>query len=739
MLKRDLGQLSVYSLKEETEVLPLECFRNFYLFKTSEIVYIVKDKKLYGIVSMGEVLRGHCLNSMVHINTNFTVLKSFNIVKAQEIFQRKQKIHKIPIVNKSGELLGEYSRWDDVFYIERNQERLMQKETVREILGPYETVCVIEPVSSEDVNYLKLLNYLDSFEVSYMVLSKELIYEKLLEKNICIFLNEDERRGIQCLYGVEPRTHDSQGYSVFQYDLLRDKRWKARLATYKSLLLQIEEINLLRNLGIEKPDNLSYGRVDEKGSILLSAIARAGIKCFGLSSCENEATEYGRQFMKEVYEHRMAYPPNFREPWPKREENEEFYGELYQFEDYRNNIVQKTLYDIMPTYHYRKDKTGKYCNTKDGRRITCLQPNEFIGTIYFLGPCWVLGVFVEDQYTVASCLQRKLLERGYQYKVENYGEMLRSDASMDDMLRKIGSFQSTDIVIYESGEGTVVGIQGDTLENIFQQHQIPSAWVTDAYGHCNHKANLLAADGILEMIKPYLDNKKEENTNQIKIAIDVRQIMRDYIRSRYLNLYFRDFFSKAYNTVGAIVADCSFFNKGHRYLIEQAKAQVEFLIIFIIEKDQTIFPFEERFRLVKEGTKDLDNIMVVPGGEFILSDKTFPQYFTKAENEAVVPNAEYDLDVFINYVAGPLHITHRFAGKEPNNSIKKIYYEKMRTILSQYGIYFVEVEKMEVDGEIVSLSKVQNYLKREEYEKAFTLLPDSTKQYLIKQLNLKVN
>lgn len=52
----------------------------------------------------------------IEINQNFTVLTECNVVKAHELFQRNPLITKIPIVN-DGELVGDYSRWDDMLYI----------------------------------------------------------------------------------------------------------------------------------------------------------------------------------------------------------------------------------------------------------------------------------------------------------------------------------------------------------------------------------------------------------------------------------------------------------------------------------------------------------------------------------------------------------------------------------------------------------------------------------------------
>lgn len=57
MLKRDISELAVYRVEEEKEILPLECLRSLYLEKASEIIYITRNDKLYGIICLGDVIR----------------------------------------------------------------------------------------------------------------------------------------------------------------------------------------------------------------------------------------------------------------------------------------------------------------------------------------------------------------------------------------------------------------------------------------------------------------------------------------------------------------------------------------------------------------------------------------------------------------------------------------------------------------------------------------------------------
>ena len=83
------------------------------------------------------------------------------------------------------------------------------------------------------------------------------------------------------------------------------------------------------------------------------------------------------------------------------------------------------------------------------------------------------------------------------------------------------------------------------------------------------------------------------------------------------------------NVNGAIVMNCNPFTRGHRYLIESAAKQVDTLYVFVVEEDKSFFPFTERLMLVRNGIKDLSNVIVLPSGKFMISSLTFPEYFVK--------------------------------------------------------------------------------------------------------------
>lgn len=735
MIKRDITQLAIYYIESEMERVHFANLRDLYLYKTSEIIYIVKDKKLYGIVGMREVLHAG-EDGEVQINKNFKKLIGYNIIEAHEIFQRWSRIHKIPVINEQGELLGEYSRWDDSLYIERNCKEKIAATTIKNFLELYDEVYVVKPSWEEKAIYNQMQKQLRDAQITFTVLDKHKIGEKLLQNVICIFMSEDEKRGIQCLYKIEPRAYDDRGRDIRMQDKVVDERWIGRMTTYKNLLTQWIEAEQFERLEIDRAANSTYVEINQKATILLHELQKKGIACFCIYLDEGELTDYGRKFQERVAERLQANPLNIKEPWLHKEKGAEFYGELTLLKDYKAEIAQKETYNAAHVFEYKKGMEGKYFNAKEGRRVTCFQPKEYQGTIYFLGPCTVIGVFVEDQYTVESYLQKKLLERGYHYRVENYGAMCRLDAAIDSRLEQIGRYYNNDIVIYLSPVGKVPNIQGTSLEKIFERYCIPNEWVTDCFAHCNHKANKLIADSVLEMITPCL--KKEvsgDSKKEIDINIDV--IMKDFIERKYLRRYFGNWNRGGGRITGAIVMNCNPFSRGHRYLIEQARKCVEFLIVFVVEEDESLFPFEERFRLIEEGTKDMDNVMVVPSGDFILSRNNFREYFLKEEDEVVALNAEYDIGVFADYIAKSLHITYRFAGQEPEDRVTDIYNDAMRKVLPQKGISFVEFPRIEIEGEVISASRVRNALKDREYDKVWQLVPETTRQYLKKQIEFE--
>lgn len=718
MNKRGPLQLTTYELKEDETTLSLTVLKSIYIKKRSEIVYILKNKKLYGIICMGDILR-HNQNEIT-INTSFCYVIGFDFNKAHKIFLERSNINNIPVVSRNGELLADYSRWEDLLFVERNYLWFGQKRWIGKLLSPYNKVYIVRPDDRESNSHIFFLKCLNQFRIRYAVLEKENINYGISDGDVVIFLSEEELRGMQCLWQINQELNGK----------IKIKQHKEKWITHKFLLsriLQEYHFDVLKKLA--NFADIPNKTIDEKASLLFSRLRQKGIKCLNIYANNNEVSEYAKHFKEKLAERLQKSPCQKEAPWVTEKAAERFWCELYQLEDYKSGKAQNELGEGWRKGRYQ-NTDSKYCKVKNGRRVTCYQPEEYIGTIYFFGPCIMFGAFAEDQYTIESFLQKKLLDMGYSYRVENYSSQLRFDSELEDRLMEIGRFSINDIVVYLSQAGEVIGAENCSLWEIYERNQIPPDWVTNWYLHCNHKVYQVLADSIYKLLQPCLI---QGGVLQERTHVDFCDLIKEYVYYKYIVKYFDVSFAKKYQTVGAIVMNCNPFSKGHRYLIEQAKQQVEFLIIFVVEEDASLFSFEERYRMVFDGTKDLENVMVVPSGEFILSRNTFEEYFTKVETELIVLNAEYDINIFADYIAEPLHITHRFAGEEPIDQITKIYNETMKKILPQKGITFVEIPRIRVKEKVISASAVREYFKRGEYSKASEMLPETTVSFLMGQ------
>lgn len=181
---------------------------------------------------------------------------------------------------------------------------------------------------------------------------------------------------------------------------------------------------------------------------------------------------------------------------------------------------------------------------------------------------------------------------------------------------------------------------------------------------------------------------------------------------------------------GAIVMNCNPFTEGHRYLIEQAASKVNTLYLFVVEEDRSYFSFNDRYEMVKRGVQDIDNIVVLPSGNAILSMRTLPAYFTKEEKQEEKIDASYDLKLFALGIAPAFGIGKRFVGEEPIDKITKQYNCYMKDMLPHYGIELVEIPRKECHGKPISASRVRDSIKSNSIEAIRGLVPNSTYQYL---------
>ncbi len=169
---------------------------------------------------------------------------------------------------------------------------------------------------------------------------------------------------------------------------------------------------------------------------------------------------------------------------------------------------------------------------------------------------------------------------------------------------------------------------------------------------------------------------------------------------------------------------------GHLELIEKAAKESPWLYIIVVEEDCSLFPYDIRIKLIKEGTKHIKNISIIPGGQYIISSLTFPSYFTR-EDELVKAHAQLDLDIFVRHIAPELNIANRYVGTEPYCEVTSYYNECMKNKLERFGIKVKEIPRIKVNGDIVSASKVREMIRLGKVKETKRFLPETTYRFVI--------
>lgn len=189
---------------------------------------------------------------------------------------------------------------------------------------------------------------------------------------------------------------------------------------------------------------------------------------------------------------------------------------------------------------------------------------------------------------------------------------------------------------------------------------------------------------------------------------------------------------------GAVVVNCNPFTLGHQYLTETAAAQVDHLYIFVVREDRSLFPFDVRYQLVRQGVDHLDNVSVLDSGDYAVSGVTFPSYFLKADDDAQSLQMELDLLLFAKHLAPFFNIRTRFIGTEPYCRTTRIYSDLMQQVLPPFGIQAVQIERCEVGGEVISAFWVRQALRKKEFETIRRLVPQTTLDFLMSDQGLEL-
>ncbi|CQR70526.1 [Citrate [pro-3S]-lyase] ligase [Sporomusa ovata DSM 2662] len=396
------------------------------------------------------------------------------------------------------------------------------------------------------------------------------------------------------------------------------------------------------------------------------------------------------------------------------------------------------------------DYTSKRVNFKNGLRLTPNNPAKYQHKICVFGACTARGTGVEDSKTIPSYLQSRINEEFEgSFCVNNLAVGCGSTLLDDINVINNECFKSGDIIIIISHMGMVLrkyaaelGILALDTSSIFDRPHAIGEWFTDETYHTNEYGNHAIGAFIFEKLKAKgCFKKKEQGKVSVMLPASDTQSIKIIESEEFLRFAedlkkFRDadYISRKN---GAIVMNCNPFTLGHRYLIETAASQVDRLYIFVVEENKSVFPYEDRFELVKKGAADLPNVCVLPSGKFIISALTFPGYFYKDNLKDTVLDTSNDVDIFARGIAPILNITVRFAGEEPLDIVTRQYNNTMRERLPLMNIEFCEIKRKEDSHEVISASRVRRSLEAGDWLQVARLVPRTTYDYLVERFGGK--
>lgn len=375
MLYKKYEDLTITEVRNQAEI-SFDKIVETILLKPSNIIYCEDGGKFCGVISMGDVARASCAGrKSVPFNKQFTRIRMGEYMKARNIFRDRKSINALPIIDDEGRLVGEYSRWDELLKIKYS-------------FFVYKSYCgkiaLVKPcrVSAERWETFHLFyECLLSWNMDVKCIEYVEVLDYVEDVDRILFIDEDELRAMDTLLTF-----------IWEKDVKREK-----FITYTMFITE----------------EVYYEMLNEH----LRFLDKNGVRILNLYFSE---IKYMRRLRKEIDDKLYKLGKNasnkmHAEMWV------EFFSELYEKEYVEEIVNIRYSVETKSGTGKLKDCLGKYYNVTDGKRKTEEQPDFLDKKVYFYGPCFVYGHYVEDRYTIESYLQRRFNGEGTAIGVVNYG------------------------------------------------------------------------------------------------------------------------------------------------------------------------------------------------------------------------------------------------------------------------------------------------------------------------------
>ena len=191
----------------------------------------------------------------------------------------------------------------------------------------------------------------------------------------------------------------------------------------------------------------------------------------------------------------------------------------------------------------------------------------------------------------------------------------------------------------------------------------------------------------------------------------------------------------------AVVFNSNPLTVGGRYLAEVASRRSRRVLLFVIqgktdsgshgnhEEEVIEFPFEDRFAMTKAALSDLENVLVLPSGPYLIGRDDYPAGYLSGNLGAAHAHGFLDGMVFC-HICNSLGIRLAFAGDEPRDEMSEIHLNTMRQMCAQSNIVLKVAERKRIGDKYISSSLVRKAISAGDRETVEKLVPPQVLPYL---------
>ena len=181
------------------------------------------------------------------------------------------------------------------------------------------------------------------------------------------------------------------------------------------------------------------------------------------------------------------------------------------------------------------------------------------------------------------------------------------------------------------------------------------------------------------------------------------------------------------NKKGCVIINANPMTLGHLYLVEEGAKNHDEFLVFVVSEDLSSFKFEDRVNIIKDATKHLKNVTILPTLSYLVSKVTFPKYFLKEDYLIKDEQTLVDVLVYKEYYKKIFKISQRYLGSEPFSYTTNKYNE---TLLSYLPNHITIIERKEKKETPISASLVRKLIKKNHIDKIKDYVPEATFNFL---------